>query len=271
MAEVPRLLALDVDGTLLDSGHRITPVVGAAIHRVRAQGTVVVLASSRPPRALWPILVELELVHPSPFVASQGALTGSYSLDGQLRVLDRHPMPIEQARAAVNAAARWGLTVGWFVGERWLVSGMDARIEREARIVGFGPVVADLTAEPDAPEKLLLLSDGQPDLTLVPDLAGELGLPEGLAAQASTPTHVEITAAGVDKAVALARLCADRGIPPDEVAAMGDGRNDLAMLAFAGTAIVPANAAPDVRDVADLVAPRNDEDAVAWAVGALFG
>ena len=99
-----RLIALDVDGTLLTGDHRVTPAVAAAVLRARSWGVEVVLATSRPPRALWPILAALDLVSPAVFVASQGALTGSYAPNGVLQVLDRRPMPVELARAVVAPA-----------------------------------------------------------------------------------------------------------------------------------------------------------------------
>jgi Cof subfamily protein (haloacid dehalogenase superfamily) len=262
----PELLALDVDGTLLTSEHEITREVDAAVRRVRGLSVEVVLTTSRPPRALWPILSQLGLVGPASFVASQGALTGSYSAAGLLRVLDRRPMPAEPARRAVAAGRRLGLTASWFAGERWLVPEVDELIRQEARIVGCAPTVADLALEVEGPDKLLLLSAAGRS-----DLPGCLDLPPGLVAEASTPTHVEITAAGVDKATALAEFCARRGIRPSRVAAVGDGLNDRGMLRFAGTAVAPANAHPRVLELADLVAPSNDAGAVAWVVERLFG
>jgi Cof subfamily protein (haloacid dehalogenase superfamily) len=261
----PRLLALDVDGTLLTGDHRITPAVAAAVHRARALGVEVVLATSRPPRALWPILASLDLVSPAVFVASQGALTGSYALGGLLQVLDRRPMPIDQALAAVASAQALGLSVNWLAGEDWLVPDVDVRIREEARIVGCTPDVADLSAQVTGPDKILVLSG--PDRADLPDA---LALPDGLVAEVSTSTHVEITASGVDKGVALARLCDRMGIPPDGVLAMGDGRNDLSMLELAGVAGAPANAHPDVRAAADHIAPSNDDDAVAWVIDTLL-
>jgi Cof subfamily protein (haloacid dehalogenase superfamily) len=274
----PRLLALDVDGTLLTSRHEVTDAVAAAVRRARGLGVEVVLTTSRPPRALWPILARLGLVEPAVFVASQGALTGSYSVQGTLRVLERRPMPAELARQVLSAAARLGLSANWFAGERWIVPRVDALVEQEARIVGVAPAVGDPMAAGEGPDKILLLapevSPDQPGAAVQPgaaDLLGALDLPEGLAAEASTPTHLEITAAGVDKGDALAALCAQLGVAPEQVAAVGDGANDLAMLRFAGIAVAPANAPVDVRAAADLVAPSNDEDAVAWVVAHLLG
>ena len=103
-----RLVAIDVDGTLLTSRHEVTAATAAAIERVRRAGVEVVLTTSRPPRALWPILDRLDLVEPAEFIASQGALTGSYSVTGALRVLDQQPMPVALAQQVAAAGTRCG-------------------------------------------------------------------------------------------------------------------------------------------------------------------
>lgn len=254
-----RLVAIDVDGTLLNSRHEVTPVTAAAIERVRGGGVDVVLTTSRPPRALWPILQALALTEPAMFISSQGALTGSYSAEGVLRVLNRRPMPVGPAKEVVASARAAGMSISWFTGERWLVEGVDDLIRQEAAIVGCVPEVADLSVEVEAPDKILLLAH-------VHDIAHAVRVPAGLVALPSTPTHLEVTRADVDKGDALRRFCIARGIEPDDVAAMGDGRNDLGMLAFAGTAVAPANAHPEVRAMADLITASNDEDGVAEAL-----
>lgn len=259
-----RLVAIDVDGTLLTSRHEVTAATADAIERVRRAGVEVVLTTSRPPRALWPILDRLALVEPAEFIASQGALTGRYSVTGTLEVLDRQPMPLVLAHQVAAAADSAGMSVNWLAGERWLVPRLDDLIREEAAIVGCAPDMADLSSEREGPDKLLLLahSPGQ-------DITELVTVPEGLVALASTPTHLEVTRADVDKADALSRLCARHGIDPDQVVAIGDGRNDLGMLAFAGVAVAPANAHPDVRAAADLITASNDEEGVARALDRL--
>ena len=257
-----RLVALDVDGTLLTSDHRVTARVAAEIARIRARGVEVVLASSRPPRALWPVLSRLGLVEPAWFVASQGALVGSFTAEGVLRVRDQQPMPVAPAHQVVRAALTVGASVNWYAGARWLVPAIDAHIATESQIVGCVPEVADLLAEDRGPDKILLLGPGV-------GLDPVLDVPEGLVAVASTPTHLEVTRADVDKAEALRGQCRALGVGREEIMAMGDGRNDLAMLALSGTAVAPANAHPVVRARADLVTASNDEDAVAQALAAL--
>jgi Cof subfamily protein (haloacid dehalogenase superfamily) len=259
---VIRLVAIDVDGTLLNSRHEVTRVTAAAIERVRGGGVDVVLTTSRPPRALWPILQALGLTEPAVFIASQGALTGCYSAEGDLRVLDRQPMPVGLAKEVAASGRAAGMSASWFTMERWLVGGMDDLIRQEAAIVGCVPEVADLSVEVEGPDKILLLAH-------VPDSAHAVRVPAGLVALASTPTHLEVTRAEVDKGDALRCLCGTRGIEPGDVAAIGDGRNDLGMLAFAGVAVAPANAHPEVRAMADLITVSNDEDGVAEALARL--
>jgi hypothetical protein len=284
MAEVRRradqgridLLALDVDGTLLTSRHEVTPGVAGAVRRATNSGVRVVLTSARPPRGLLPVLAALadpvgdpaDATAVEALIASQGALTGRYSSTGELTVLARAPMAARDALALVRGLPP-GVTASWFCGERWLVERIDARIEQEASIVGFGPEVVDLADAVDAsdpadgPEKLLLLAG--PDV----DVLDVVAVPAGLQAVRSTATHLEVTRRGVDKATALADLCAAWGIHPSRVAAMGDGRNDLSLLAFAGIALAPGNAAAEVLRAADVVTSSNDDDAVAQAVDLL--
>jgi hydroxymethylpyrimidine pyrophosphatase-like HAD family hydrolase len=75
---------------------------------------------------------------------------------------------------------------------------------------------------------------------------------------------------GVTKASTLAMVCRERGIVPEEVVAFGDMPNDLPMLEWAGTAYAMANAHPMVRELADRVAPSNEEDGVAAVLTELF-
>jgi hydroxymethylpyrimidine pyrophosphatase-like HAD family hydrolase len=82
---------------------------------------------------------------------------------------------------------------------------------------------------------------------------------------------MEISAVGVTKGAALARLCELRGVEPRDVLAFGDMPNDLPMLTWAGTSYAVANAHPSVLETADHVAPANDDDGVASVLAEVFG
>jgi hydroxymethylpyrimidine pyrophosphatase-like HAD family hydrolase len=80
---------------------------------------------------------------------------------------------------------------------------------------------------------------------------------------------VEVSAAGVTKAAALAEYCAERGIDAREVVAVGDMPNDLPMLQWAGWSVAVANAHPDVLQACDAHTTSNNEDGVAELLGQL--
>jgi hypothetical protein len=83
--------------------------------------------------------------------------------------------------------------------------------------------------------------------------------------------HIEVFAPGVSKASGLAALCADLGIPARDVVAIGDHRNDLEMLRWAGRGVAVANALPEVLAAADDVVPANADDGLAILVEELLG
>lgn len=266
LPEPTRLVALDVDGTLITSDHRISRAAVTAIDDARARGIEIVLATSRGPPALAPVLRELGLFEPAVFVASQGAITASYTTAGRLDVLAQHPAPLPAARALVPMASAAGYSVHWFSGLHWYVSHVDQTVEAEAREVGAEPTVRDLLSETTPPDKLMLISPGD-DVSTLRALAAQL--PGGLEAHISNPRFLEITGAGVHKGTALETYCRRRGVPPAAVVAIGDGPNDLGLFDFAGTSIAPANARSEVLRAATLVTASNDDDGVALALNSL--
>ncbi len=262
----PALVALDVDHTTITTAHTLSAATIAAVQRVTQSGTRVLLASSRPPRAMRDYLVDLGLTRPHPFVASQGAVIGTYSDDFALAIHEETPMDAAAALTAARTAVDAGLSVGWYTGEDWFTPHLDAGMRREADVVGFDPDVHGLDGLP-APDKLLLI-----------DLAGEPGrldsiaaaLPGALVGQRSNAAYLEITRRGVDKASAIARLAARWGVPRERIVAIGDGLNDLGMLRLAGIAVAPANADPEVMAAADYRTESNDDDGVAIALDSLL-
>lgn len=262
-----KLVAIDLDGTLLDSSHRLSQATIGAIANTREAGVEVVLASSRGVGCMRTILRQLQLFNPAEFISAQGALTGSLDEDGGLHVFDASRIPLVAAHQVVALAECAGLSVGWYCGFDWFVPRLDELVEREAAAVGRHPVVrnpADIRREP---EKLLLMSSPDRQYELEP-IAG--ALPDDLTSQSSLPNYLEITRSGVDKGTALARICGVRGIGAAEVVAIGDGPNDLALFDFAGISVAMANASESVQARASMVTYSNDDDGVAAALEILI-
>jgi Cof subfamily protein (haloacid dehalogenase superfamily) len=258
-----QLCVLDVDGTLLNSRHEVTGQTRAAVHAARSAGLEVLLATSRGPAAVRPVLDGLRAPAGAPFVASQGALLGSFGADGRLEVWAHRPAPLDESLAAARLAGSLGLSVSWYARSRWLVEVVDAAIEREAAITRSRPTVAVLGQQPDGPDKLMVIARHD-QLDLMHHVRHRLG--PGLRGEISNPTYLEVTAADVDKSSTVLRWSSARGYGPAQVMVMGDGPNDLGTFAVAGLSVAPANARPQVLAAADLISPSNDEDGVAYVV-----
>lgn len=259
-----RLVALDVDGTLLTPDHRIASSSVEAISAARRLGTRVVLASSRGPGALESVQVELGLVDEW-FVAYQGALVAR-RLHGRLEVLTDRRVPSDAATEVESRGTAAGLSVGRYIGGRWLVPSLTPAISREAAITGERPVLATVHDD-DAPHKLLVIAENPAEIPALERLAD--GLEPGLAATFSHPTYLEITAAGVDKGSGVRTLLDHLQVPQPESAAVGDGLNDLGLFRAVGYGIAMRHAPPGVRAVAHWTTSSNTEDGVAVALAHL--
>jgi Cof subfamily protein (haloacid dehalogenase superfamily) len=261
-----RGIVLDVDGTLLDPWHRITPATAAAVERARAAGLHVLLASGRSANALRGVLAELGL--PGPAIAFNGALVFRL-VEAELRALTETPLARAAAAEAYELARAHGAEVGWFTRDGW-------------RVAAHGPGATEEAALTDEPAQLdPALPDGAPAplklMCIVPDLDGAPALhalrerlPPGVSGQFSHPRYLELTAAGVDKARAVEAACAALGLSPAEIAAVGDAENDITMLRAAGVGIAMGNASPAVIAAADRVTGTNARDGAAAAIDALL-
>lgn len=263
-----RLIATDLDGTLLTPAHELSPATIEAVAAATDAGIEVVLASSRGPSAMLHIINQLELTAPVEFISAQGAIIGRLHPDARFQILQEQPIPLELAQEVVAIADRLDISVNWICGLAWLVSRFDDSTEHQISVLQELPTRRDLTAETHPPHKILLI---MPDAAPAAVISLLDALPAGLVATLSHPTFVEITAAGVGKGAALRSLCTRRGISSSEVVAIGDGQNDLGMFDFAGTSVAMANADPGLLARATMVTTSNDEDGVADAISALLG
>jgi len=257
-----RLVALDVDGTVLMPDGEIAPSTVAAVAAARAAGVHVVLASSRGPVALERIQDRLGL-RDEWFIGYQGALVARES-DGELEVLSETLIGPADAREVEGRALAAGLSVGRYCGARWQVPELTDAIRYEASTTGEGPIVST-AGDADLPaHKILVIADGTAPSTALPELAA--ALPDTVTATFSHPLYLEITAAGVDKASGITPLADRLGIPLDAIAAVGDGPNDLGLFAAVGHPVAMGQAPAEVRAAARWVTSTVTRDGVARAL-----
>lgn len=267
---LPRLVATDLDGTLLRDDHTVSPRTVAALEAAEAAGIEVVFVTGRPAR--WMDAVRPHAAGHSVAICANGAAEVDLHRDGTL--LDVRPLHDRNALAIVHALRR-------------AVPGVSFAVERTTGIhyePAYPPLHLDPASDVAAAEKLLSPGppyDGAPVLKLLahhteldPDaflaLARETAGRHGEFTRSSPTSLLEISGPGVSKASALSRRCAARGIRPEEVVAFGDMPNDLQMLAWAGAGYAMANAHPAVLAATPRRAPSNQEDGVAQIIETLL-
>lgn len=257
----PRLVATDLDGTLLRSDGTISPATAEALDAIELAGVDVVFVTGRPPR--WMSEVVDSVGAHGMAVCSNGALVVDLKNGEIIRSRSIEPPLLEEV---VNTIRRELPQVHFAVEYGWEFAAEPGY--RAPEVAAPLSSVVDVAGRP-APKLLVKDHGGDSDglLAALNDLVGELvtcthsGLGSGL---------VEVSAAGVTKASGLAELCAERGIRAADVVAFGDMPNDLPMLAWAGRPYAVANAHPDVLAAVRDRAPANDADGVARVLAELF-
>lgn len=260
MGELPRLVATDLDGTLLRSDGTLSPRTVGALAAITAAGADVVLVTGRPIRWLHHVYDQLDA--PLPTICANGAVVYDPHTDTVLRADPLAPEllaeVVRRLRAEVPGAS--------FAVE--ITDGREFRHEAgyEARWdygVPTSREIDDPTELHAAPAVKLLVRSGRQDPdAFVRVVAGALaGLAE--ATHSSYSGLVEISAAGVTKAAGLAWYCAQHGLDAADVVAFGDMPNDVPMLTWVGRGVAVANAHPAVREIADDVTDDHNADGVA--------
>lgn len=273
-----RLIAIDIDGTLLDSSSRLRPAVRDALRAAVAKGLSVVLCTGRRYRTALPIAEELGLA--LPLICHSGALvkdTGSH------RTLFVQPIPPEVLRLLLGALAEFGLTP--MVYTDTFHTPTDFYLQRGAALTpyhmdyllknnGWFRFVDSLEGGLPAPAIQVCtfgeLSELQRIRPMLRERLGGRTTCHLLSSAKYLGNFLEFQNGAASKWGALSNILNANGISPAEVVAIGDDENDISMLQAAGLGIAMGNAAYAVKSAAHVVAPSNDEDGVARVVEKLL-
>jgi Cof subfamily protein (haloacid dehalogenase superfamily) len=266
MSSLPyQLISLDLDGTLLDNAHSISPRNRAALRAVRERGALVTLTSGRMYCTVVPYARELEL--DAPLIAYNGAFI-KRERTGEV-LLDVH-LDGGVACELVDFCTEEDLDLNYYLDDTLYIAHPNPWAELYAARTGAVPVpVGDLHSLLErAPTKALIVAD-----------------PERIAAlhDAFAPRYINrayVTISNVEylefmpwranKGVALAAVAEYYGIPQQKVIAFGDADNDIPALAWAEMGVAMANSQPGVLATAQRIAPANDVDGVAVLLEELF-
>lgn len=259
---LPRLVATDLDGTLLRSDGTISARTAEVLVELERSGVDVVFVTGRPPESVGTI-AEAVGAHGT-VICSNGAFV--YDLPRET-ILESHVLGADVI-AALAAELRSALPAASFAVQAPLGVLSESHFPLLWPSAPWWRQAEAVETFLDAPMAKLMV---QCAVTTPAELVGIVaGVVAGRAevCHSGVPGLAEISAAGVTKAATLARWCTARGIGPSEVWAFGDMPNDLAMLEWAGTSFAVGSAHPDVVAVADHVTGSNDDDGVAQLLAA---
>lgn len=255
-----RLIALDIDGTLLSSAQPISPAARRAVRAAVARGEHVVLASGRTMAAVLPIVDQLELTS-GYAICGNGALVLDVAARRPLRVTTFAPAPV---LALIEATLPGAIYAAEEIGVGNRVTGRFA----DGLITGAQlPVTFDELR--DAPVARLAAFWTSRSAAEVVAAFAELPLPGATATVDHEAPWLVVVCAGLSKARALEELRVRLGVACDATFAVGDGLNDIEMLRWAGHGVAMGQAPEEVRAAADEVTGTLARDGLATALSRL--
>jgi Cof subfamily protein (haloacid dehalogenase superfamily) len=256
-----KLIVCDLDGTLLGQDLALSPRLCEAVRRAQAQGIQATIATGRAYPSALRFSRQLGLT--APLICSQGAQIRAPG--GAVLHESTLPRPFLPEVIALCQDRGWELAV--YAGDEIYQATQLYGDDYYERWFGLPLHRVDdlLVALPADPIKCIAIA---PDQTTGDRIERELcALAAGrFQVMRSHAWFVEGLARGVSKGDAVARVAAQLGIRCEEVMAVGDSGNDRAMVEWAGLGVAMGNASPDVKAVADIVAPSLAEDGAAWAI-----
>jgi len=257
-----KLLAIDLDGTLLRQDKRLTKRNGEAVQRAADAGVHVVIATARPPRSVREIHRALGLETIT--INYNGALIHEPTTGDHLF---HQPLPPGLSRRIVEAARKKDprIELSYEILDQWYTDRYDKPQKLETAKAFSPDFVGDLESFIDTtPTKLMLLAPPERLGGVHKFLQRKFGKKVSIVV---SDTHLlQVVHPAVDKGNALRAVAERLGIDRDHVMAIGDAPNDLGMIEWAGLGCAVGNAWKSVRSAADHVVGENDADGVAEAI-----
>lgn len=257
-----RLIATDLDDTLLNASHDIT---GRTLHAVKAAmdaGVMISLSSGRMPEGMIPFAERLGVN--APMILFNGALIYDHRTD---KTLFSNAIPAATALEVAKTLEKMGVYVQVYPGKGYYCNrkcehtyAYEHQIRVTATEVGM-PV-----SEWMQTDMVKMLAISTPEIITKVQAQLKEMFPSGVNFFKSKPHFLEIVSEGVDKGRALLTLGEKLGIARDEIMAFGDGQNDATMIAAAGCGVAVENAVDECKRHAKIIAPRNTENGVAQVI-----
>ena len=260
-----KLVAADMDGTLLDGRGEITPATVEEIRKLVDNDVVFTISTGRPMQGVTKYKELLGLI--GPVITYNGAMIVNAEDN---TVLFEQGLLREDARKIWELGLKYNTTMCIWAGNQLYGNRLDERIHEYKKLSGVEPLLAeDIEMLLDIGITKILWYDKKERIEemlmlLSPELFTEVSY------CTSKPTFLEFFSSKVSKAVAMEKIGEYLGISREEMIAIGDGLNDLSMIQYAGLGVAMGNAAKEVKDNAQFVTDTNEEEGVRKALVKFF-
>ena len=256
-----KLMAVDIDGTLLNSKGELTEKTKEAIRLGVQNGLIFTIATGRPVQGVEYLNRALGL--DLPFITYNGAMV---VMGRSGKILYEQRLSFEDSRDIIELGKKYSTAQMIWVNNGLFVTIMDERADRYKRIGRVEPVLAENTDEliKNGTTKVLWYDEVE-NIEKYQSEAGKV-LKDTVVYHTSQPYFLEFVDKNASKAIAMEKLGEHYGIKRSEMIAVGDGYNDLSMIEYAGLGVAMENSPGELKEKADYVTLSNDEDGVAHVI-----
>lgn len=252
-----KLVAADMDGTLLDSRGEITPATVDAIRELAEKDVVFIVSTGRPIQGVEKYKELLGLT--GPVITYNGAMIVNVEDN---KILFEQGLLREDARKIWELGQKYNTTMCIWAGNQLYGNRLDEKIHDYKKLSGVEPILAEDIEEllDIGITKILWYDEVERIEAFLTSLSPELFCEVSYCT--SKPTFLEFFSKKVSKAVAMEKIGELLGITREEMVAIGDGLNDLSMIQYAGLGVAMGNAANEVKENAQIITDTNDEEGV---------
>ncbi|NLE25669.1 MAG: HAD family phosphatase [Clostridiaceae bacterium] len=256
-----KLMAVDIDGTLINNSGELTDNTINAIRQWVEKGFIFTIASGRPIQGIEGLNKTLDL--DVPFITHNGAMV---VMGKSKQVLYDKKLSRNDAEQIIRLGEKYNVTMIIWIDNKLYVPKLTERVNTYKKISGVDPIVIDNIEQliENGVTKILWYDE----VERVEQFKKEIGryLSENINFHPTRPYFMEFVDKNASKAIAMEKLGEYYGIKQSEMIAVGDGFNDLSMIEYAGLGVAMANAPDEVKEKADYITLSNEEDGVAHVI-----
>lgn len=259
-----KLIALDMDGTLLNSKKNISRRTKEAIENARKNGVKVVLATGRPVDGIESYLKELQMISDKDYaITYNGALVQNV---GTKDVISSTPLNKSNLIELYNISKELNVNIHAFTEDKCITPKMSKYTKLESEINGIEVDVIDFNTVNDDETILKIMMIDEPEILDAAIKKLDKELYSRYTIVKSTPYFLEFLSIEANKGQGIKGLAEELKINKDEVICIGDAGNDLHMIQYAGLGVAMGNAFEEIKKEADYITKSNDEDGVAHVI-----